>query len=193
MADREVANAGASVERRKIKRRIAMTMTPTNALNFVSFDSQFLSTDAQGLLSVFWDANVIGSIDERAVQPGLQHYTFTFPGTSGNGSHVLGIRIDPFTVTQSIAVVTNITLGIAGPSQPLSLSVTTNTISDLPVFQFTGQSGFTYTVEASTNLVSWDSVAALVNTNGSVRFFDPSPIKSSQRFYRVVAPYRLIH
>ena len=163
------------------------------ALNFVTFDAQFLSTNAQGLLSVYWDANTIGSVDEQAVLPGLQHYTCAFPMVGDNSTHVLGFRIDPFTNVQSVVVVTNIVLGMMGPSQPFSLAVMTNTVNGLLVYELTGQSGFNYTVEASTNLVNWETIAVLVNTNGAVRFFDQSSTNFGQRFYRAVSPYTLVY
>ncbi len=150
---------------------IDMVIVPTNVMNFVSLDAEFLSaTNAQGLLSVYWDDSTIGSIDEQAVQPGLQHYTFAFPAAAMNSTHMLGFRIDPFTNVQSIVLVTNIVLGTIGPSQPFYLTVTTNIISGSPVYELAGPAGFNYNIEASTNLINWDMIATLVNTNGAVQF-----------------------
>jgi len=159
---------------------------PTNTVNFVSFDMEFMSTNsaAKGLLSVYWDADTLGSVDEQAVLPGLRHYTYAFPNTTAGSTHVLSFRVDPFTNMQSIVIVTNIVLGIAGPSEPFRLSMTTNMIGNLRVMELTGQSNFNYSVEASTNLINWQTIAWLVNTNGSVRFFDQGSTNFGQRFYR---------
>ena len=169
---------------------LAMVVAVTNPVSFVSFDARFTSINgSEGLLSAFWDADTLGSIDETAVQSGLQHYTFTFPNANANSIHMLGFRLDPFTNVQSSVIVTNIVLGLAGPSQPFRLSITTNTIGSLRVFELNGQAGFNYTVQASTNLVNWETIAVLINTNGAVRFFDQSSTNFSQRFYRAVAAH----
>jgi len=167
----------------------AMFVTVTNNVNTISIESQFTSANgSQGLLSVYWDTNVIGSLDEKAVKPGLKNYTFGFPTTTANSTHILGFRLDSFTNTQSSVAITNIVLESIGVTQPFSLSMTTNRYGGLPVFRLTGQSGFNYTVQASTNLVNWDTMAILVNTNGMVDFTDYSLTNYTQRFYRTVAP-----
>jgi hypothetical protein len=74
------------------------------------------------------------------------------------------------------------------PSQPFALSVATNAFNGLPTFQLTGQSGFYYTVQASTNLVGWTNIAVLANTNGTVPFTDTAATNYNRRFYRAVAP-----
>jgi len=140
------------------------------------------------LLSVYWDTNTIGSIDERVVLPGLQKYSFTIPRAESNTLHALGFRLDTFTNVASSVVVTNVALGFAGVSQPFTLTTTTNTSEGLRVLELTVQSGFNYTVDASTNLIDWATIAVLVNTNGVVRFVDRLSTNFHQRFYRAVAP-----
>ena len=168
---------------------LATFITVTGTVNFISFDARFISTNgSEGLLSVYWDTNTIGSVDERAVQPGLQRYTFGFPRAVSNSLHVLGFRLDPFTNAPSSVIVTNVSLGLLGPSELFSLVVTTNTSDGLRVFHLTGQVGFNYSVEASTNLVDWATIAVLVNTNGIVRFVDSASTNTTARFYRAVAP-----
>ncbi len=173
---------------------LASFIALTNPANIVSFNAQFTSTAyARGLLSVYWDTNTIGSVDELTVLPGLRRYTFAFPRAESNSVHTLGFRLDAFTNIQSSVNITNVTLGFFGVSQPFRLSVTTNTIGGLHMFQLTGQSGFTYTVETSTNLVNWETVAILANTNlantnGTVRFVDTGSTNARARFYRALAP-----
>lgn len=168
---------------------VATFVTLTNPVSRVSFDAQFVSTNgARGLLTVYWDTNVIGSLDETAVQSGLRRYMFKFPKALPNTSHVLGFRIDPFTNVQSSIIVTNVALGFSGVSAPFSLSVTTNRSGGLSVLELKGQSGFNYTVETSTNLIHWNNMAVLINTNGLVRFVDPESTNAPARFYRAVVP-----
>lgn len=168
---------------------VAVVVDSTNILNTVSFDAQFTSGQgAQGLLSVYWDADTIGYVDERMVPAGLEHYSFTFPNANANTAHVLGFRLDPFTNIQSIVVMTNIGLNVIGPTETFTLSVTTNKVGDLPVFQLNGQAGYEYGVQMSTNLAgtNWTYVASLVNTNGVVNFYGPESITSTIQFYRAV-------
>ena len=101
---------------------------------------------------------------------------------------MLGFRLDPFTNIQSSVTVTNVMLKQVGVSQPFSLSVVTNSSNGL-VYQLTGEAGFEYTVQASTNLVDWTEIATLANTNGIVRFFDQTATNAPMKFYRGVAPY----
>lgn len=169
---------------------VAIFVTLTNSVNTVSFDSEFQSNSgSEGMLQVFWDTDVIGTLDERAVGPDIQRYTLTFPrGTTGS-THMLGFRLDPFTATQSVITLTNITTSSIGVDQPFSLSPITNTVSSLNVFRLTGQPGFEYSIQATTNLVStnWTTIAVLQNTNGTVDFYDEDSPNYDTRFYRAVA------
>lgn len=79
-------------------------------------------------------------------------------------------------------------LSLPPPSQPSALSVPAYSSQGVPTFQLTGQAGYTYIIEASTDLVNWADIATLVNTNGTVTFSDPSSTNYPQRFYRAVAP-----
>lgn len=133
------------------------------------------------------DTNVIGSIDETAVAGGWQRYTFAFPNAYADTTHMLGFRIDPFTNIQSSVLVTNVFLGVSGPRQSFSLNATTAFTNSLRILQLQGESGFTYTVEASTNLTDWEISSFLLNTNGIVNFVDPESTNSPMRFYRASA------
>ena len=166
---------------------IATVVTDTNALNFVSFDAKFTSAiGSHGLLSAYWDTNMLGLLDEVAVQPGFQRYTLSFPSAAANTSHVLGFHLDPFTNVQSTITLTNIITGFAGVSQPCSLSISTNASNGLLVYQLTGQPA-TYTVQASIDLLNWTNIAILANTIGTVNFVDQNSTNYTQRFYRATA------
>ncbi|OHA16858.1 MAG: hypothetical protein A3C79_00835 [Candidatus Taylorbacteria bacterium RIFCSPHIGHO2_02_FULL_45_28] len=167
---------------------IATVVSSTNPINVVSFNTQFTSTNgAQGVLSVLWDDQIIGTVDERIVN--TNHYTFRFPNAVANSSHILGFRLDPFTNIQSVVTVTNIALNQIGVSQPFSLSFTGSTTNGAMVQQLTGEAGFDYHIQASTNLLNWTDIAVLANTNGLVRFYDQSSTNAPMKFYRGVSPY----
>ncbi len=168
---------------------LATFVSPTNPVNTVSFDAMFVSTNgSDNLLSVYWDTNVIGTVDEGAVQPGLQHYSFSFPNARPNNTYMFGLRLDPYTNTPSSIILTNVTFTQIGVSQPFSLSIVTNTSNGLLVYELAGEPGFEYHIHASTNLVDWMNTAILANTNGTVKFFDEASTNYSRRFYRGVAP-----
>src|SRR5207253_2587220 len=96
----------------------------TNAVNFVSFELQFSSvTNASGLLTVYWNTNEVGMIDERFALPGFQRYTLEVTTTP---TGVLGFRLDTFVNEHSSAAITNINLGFAGFRDPLTLGAAIN-------------------------------------------------------------------
>jgi probable HAF family extracellular repeat protein len=170
---------------------ISTVVTPTNPVNYIAFDAKFTSgSGAQGVLTVLWDTNEIGTLDERVIDPGLQHYQFRFPQVSSLTPHVLGFRLDPFTNIQSTVTLTNMTLNQVGVSHPPTLSVTTNTINGLQVWRLDGDLGVNYGIQATSGLGStnWADIAVLVNTNGTVFFLDQDQTNYNQRFYRAVAP-----
>jgi formylglycine-generating enzyme required for sulfatase activity len=167
---------------------LATVVASTNPVNTLSFDTKFTSTNgAQGLLTVLWDDQAIGIIDERV--SATNSYTFRFPNAVANSSHILGFRLDPFTNVQSVVTITNITLNQVGVSQPFSLLLTGGTTNGALIYRLTGEAGFEYHIQASTNLVDWEETAVLQNTNGVVNFFDQSSTNHSMRFYRGVASY----
>jgi len=164
---------------------IAAPVTVTNPVNFISFEAQFLSAGSEGLLSVYWNTNELGSLDERVAVSGLHQYTFPLPSFPGDAG-LLGFRLDAFSGTNSSVVITNVALGFGGVREPFRLSFTGTQTNGARVLELTGEAGFTYTAESSTNLVDWATIAVLVNTNGSVRFLDSTSTNSPTRFYRAL-------
>ena len=57
-------------------------------------------------------------------------------------------------------------------------------------FQLTisGAPGPGYIIYESTNLVQWDMLATLTNTNGTVQFTDTGSTNFPARYYRISAP-----
>ena len=167
---------------------MAATIPITNEVNLVLLEAKFLSSGAEGLLSVYFGTNVLGSVDERVTLSGVHGYSFPLPETNASGERMLGFRLDAFSAIQSSVLVTNVMFGFVGVRKPFSLSFTGAILNGLPILQLTGPSGFNYRVETSADLVNWSTLAILVNTNGIVRFTDPTSKNTTARFYRAVVP-----
>ncbi len=167
---------------------VAFFVDTTNPVNLVSFEEKFSGVnESRELLTVFWDTDVVGSVDERVAQSGLRQYTFMLPKTT-NGIHVLGFRVDSYTNVSSVAMITNVIFGFVDVPDKFSLSVMEITTNRQPAFKLVGPAGYTYRLEASTNLHDWKSIAVLVNTNGVVPFVDPNPQLAPQQFFRAAVP-----
>jgi hypothetical protein len=163
-----------------------MGVTITNMVNCVQFDAGFTDTNtAQGFLTVYWNTNEIGMVDERVASAGLQTYRFGLPGTVTTGLYALSFRLDSFDNSSSITV-TNIATGFVGLTQPVTLGVSLT--NNAPLVRLTAATNFTYLVQSSTNLVDWTPAAVLLNTNGTAQFIDSAATGSSARFYRAVVP-----
>lgn len=166
---------------------VSIVVTPTNSVNLLSFDADFASVEGgRGLLSVYWDTNLLGLIDEAAVNTGLQHYSLPMPISTVGTSHVLGFHLDPFTSADPNTTITNIEVDASGITQQPVLSVT-NTASGR-VYQLVGQPD-SYYIQATTNLIgtNWVNIAILQNITGTAEFMDPSATNYPIRFYRAVA------
>ncbi len=163
----------------------AVAVTVTNPVNFLQFDAAFSSTNAaEGLMTVYWNTNEIGSVDERVASPGLQKYRFLLPTIESEGIFTLSFRLDAFAGTSSSIAVTNVATGFVGLTNPITLRMVAPASNAPLALELTAPSGFTYLVESSTNLVDWAAAALLVNTNGTVVFPDLVVTNSSARFYR---------
>ena len=163
---------------------LAMGLTVTNAVNYVQFDAAFTDTNtAQGLLTVYWNTNQIGMVDERVAATNLQTYRLMLPGTVSNGLYTLSFRLDSFNNSSSLAV-TNVATGLvaAAPSIALGISV----MNGRPNLQLTGPAGYDYLVQTSTNLVDWTPTVLLADTNGTISFIDLAATNGPQRFYRAI-------
>lgn len=167
---------------------VSIAIPITVLINFLSFEAEFTDTNrAQGLLSVYWNTNRLGVADEQVVLPGLQQYWFSLPKLTTEKVHRIGFRLDAFSSAISSVVITNVSFGYAGITGPFSLAFTDTNRDGLRVLQLSGPDGHNYIAEASTNLIDWKILAILVNTNGLVRFTDPSSTNAPQRFYRATA------
>jgi len=77
-------------------------------------------------------------------------------------------------------------LSFPPPTESSHISVTTS--DDVQNFSLSGQPGYTYIIQASTNLTAWTNIAIIVNSNGTVPFTDPDSTNYGQRFYRAIVP-----
>lgn len=168
---------------------LAVGVTISNAVNLVQFDAGFTDTNAaQGLLTVYWNTNLIGMVDERTASPGLQNYSFSLPGTITEGIYTLSFRLDSFSPAASSITVTNVATGFVGLTQPITLAMLLPPSNTPPVLQLTAPANYNYLIQSSTNLTNWTPAALLVNTNGTVLFADPAATNFSKRFYRATMP-----
>lgn len=168
---------------------LALGITVTNPTSFVSFDATFTSSNGSaGLFSVYWNTNTIGVIDERVALAGLQRYIFPLPGRFNTGDHVLGFRLDPFTPTSSSITVTNVATGFTGVTGAFSLKIGSTLTNGMRPLTLNSPAGYNYSIEASADLTNWTTIAMLVNTDGTVNFFDAAATNFDKRFYRPVGP-----
>jgi hypothetical protein len=166
----------------------AAGLTISNAANFVQFDTAFTDTNsALGLLTVYWNTNRIGMLDELSASTNVRTYNFPLPATVKDGAYTISFRLDSFSNTISSVIVTNVTTGFIGLSEPITVGMSLDT-NAVPILRLTAARGYNYLVQRSTNLSDWTSMALVPNTNGSVLFPDRSATNSTRRFYRVVAP-----
>lgn len=98
-----------------------------NLVNLVSFDADFTSAaGSEGLLSVYWDDNLLGSIDERYVVDGTQTYSYDLPGSYDNSSFTLAFRLDSYTDIASSVNIENVQTGYFNDNavpEPTSLAI----------------------------------------------------------------------
>lgn len=165
---------------------VAFAVSVSNAVNVINFEARFVSTNAAGLLSVYWNTNLLGVLDEQTVSAGLQRYTWLLPAIASNGTYVLGFRIDRFSTEDTGILITNVSTGAFGPMLPISINITSAGPNRTNMLTLEGPSGFPYQAEASTNLVNWRLIAYLVNTNGHINFIDSNATNFMGRFYRAL-------
>jgi len=166
---------------------LAVAVEATNRVNFVQFEAAFTGNPpGEGLLSVYWNTNRIGFLDERVDAGPSRTWQFELPGEYAPGVYTLSFQLDLFGGRDSTVSVTNVALGFAGLSEPARLAWAGWTTNGLPVLTLSAPAPSTFQVQSSTNLADWEGVAWLVNTNGTVVFTDPAATNAAPRFYRAV-------
>ena len=104
------------------------------SVNTLFFDYQFLS-NAEGLLSVFFDNQLVYKADERYDSDGLNVDNNVPIGKVEPGVHSISFRIDPFTETQSVIEISNIKVGNVKVVDVVNTPPLANADIDQTVFQ----------------------------------------------------------
>lgn len=126
---------------------LAVGLSITNSADFIQFDAVFTDTkSAEGLLSVYWNTNQIGMVDERVATSGLETYRFALPETVSDGLYTLSFRLDAFGQATTSLMVTNVATGFVGLTEPVRLDLAGWTTNDLPVLKLTASPGYNYLV-----------------------------------------------
>lgn len=164
----------------------ARAVEVTNPVNFVSFDAAFTSGNGtNGLLTVYWNTNQIGMVDERVAGADWQRYNLALPALLTEGLYTLSFRLDAFGGASSLDI-TNVATGYRGLTNPITLRMASSPTNAALALELTAPAGYNYLVQSSSTIEDWIPAALLVNTNGTVIFPDPAITNSSQRFYRAV-------
>ena len=164
-------------------------VTITNPISFVQMDTQFTDTNAgEGLLTIYWNTNPIGLIDERVASTNYQTSRFMLPATVTNASYVFSVRLAAFSNVVSSVTISNIAVGFVGFSQSIILDVLAGNGNNVPIFKLSAPAGYNYLLQSSTNLQDWVSTATVFNTNGVLFFSNPLGTNSNTLFYRALLP-----
>jgi hypothetical protein len=100
----------------------------------------------------------------------------TFPATAGTNYLIVVDGFDGACGNIVLQIITGAPR--LGPVKVLSEGEVTISIN--------GELGRGYLIEASSDLASWEALAAVENSGGTLQFGDPAAVNLSQRFYRVV-------
>lgn len=164
---------------------IAVGVSVTSRVNYVAFDAEFVTTNSEpALLTIYWNTNLVGVIDESVESAGYHPYHFALPATYDQGAYTLGFELDAISNTTSSVSVTNVVLGYQGVDVPIVLDTYLSPSNNMPVLGLTGASNFVYYVDGSTNLLDWMPYAVLLNTNTTTTFEIPDSTNYNQMFYR---------
>lgn len=89
----------------------------------LTFKADFTSAPgAEGLLAVYWDNQLLGTIDERYALNEMDDYTLYLPSIFDSGTYLLAFRLDPYTEVASSVEIGEIATGCAVP-EPATLSL----------------------------------------------------------------------
>lgn len=158
----------------------------TNAMNYVAFDAKFSdSVQSPGLLTVYWNTNQIGFVDESAVLSGVQHYAFALPQLVTEGIFSLGFRLDGLTNELAGITITNIHFGVSSVPETSYLSV--SKLLERPLISLNATAEIGHLLEKSMNLINWNPAALLISSNTTSLFLDSNGTNQTQ-FYRIMRP-----
>ena len=78
----------------------------------------------------------------------------------------------------------NITLQVKPSVSPIILGSPVRLPNGTFQFTLTAEAGYDYQIQASTNLVNWETIATLPNPTGTIQFIDPNAANFLLRYYR---------
>ena len=94
---------------------INLTVTTTEAVNFLAFEGSFPSAPGgNGVATVYVDGYERGYLDEAFAPPGSIAYRFDTPGELTPGTHVISVRLDQFGPAPSSVNVASLATGWGG-------------------------------------------------------------------------------
>ncbi len=161
-------------------------LTVTNDVNLVRVSVGFEpNTGTNGVVSVFWNTNRLGMVEQAFAASGITEYVFGLDRTYTDGLHSVGFRLDGPAGSLSQVTITNLSLGFRGVSGSSQLSLFRTNLTSIPLLSLTGPTGYVHTVESSTNLADWRVRAYVINSNQSnVTFVAPITTNAPQEFFR---------
>jgi hypothetical protein len=104
---------------------LGMLVEITEPVNFLNFQAEFLSLPgAEGLLSVYWEGELVGVVDERFPFGALYGgYSLPLTATFDPGEYTLAFRLDPYTDVASEVRVDDIRTGFTPVPEPAVASL----------------------------------------------------------------------
>jgi hypothetical protein len=107
------------------------------------------------------------------------------------GNYYLLLNVDALSGLTELAETNNLLwapITLTAPILPPTLGAVGFLVDHQFRLSVAGTPGATYTLQASTNLVQWQTLSSLVITNSPTWFTDYYAPLHTQRFYRAVAP-----
>ena len=113
-----------------------------------------------------------------SAEPPPTTYTVVNAQTNNAGNYLVVV-----TNTQGMVTSSNALLTVSPPQPPQFLSVTVLS-NGLVQMVLSGQTGSSYAIDGSSNLVNWNSLVTFTNTSGTYSFTDDASTNHAQGFYR---------
>lgn len=161
---------------------VATTLSVTNSVDRMSFEAAFTDISSDGLLSVYWDNEWLGVIDQQASLPGNNEYEFPLPERATEG--VLSFRLDPLSESTAQVQVDNPVLHEVPAPHFFEVELAGLDQDGHPILHITGVAGSVYTIATSENLIDWQVIAVIETIEEAITFTDTQSEQSDVRFYR---------
>jgi len=121
---------------------------------------------------------------------GVSWFAPNVPGLLLWSSESLAETVFSSTDSNTLAIFTgSIYLTVPPPTQPFSLARATIGTGPYLALELSGEVGYTYIIEASTNLLDWQEVGSVAATNGIAEFNEALSTNGPTTFYRAVAQF----